>query len=114
MSRTAQAVALARRAAASDPSAHGGNYSWFLLAWGLADFLEGKFDEAIATMRGGASRVDGPMTRLVLAMALHQDGELAEARKTLAAAILAYDWNAIRGATTTPGSAMCSVERPRA
>ena len=45
-------------------------------------------------MRGDASRVDGPITRLVLAMALHQDGQLAEARKTLAAAILSYDWRA--------------------
>ena len=47
-------------------------------------------------MRGDASRVDGPITRLVLAMALHQDGQLAEARKTLAAAILSYDWKAIQ------------------
>ena len=45
-------------------------------------------------MRGDASRLDGPITRLVLAMALHQDGQLAEARKTLAAAILSYDWKA--------------------
>ena len=89
-----QAVALARRAAASDPSAHGGNYSWFLFARGLAEYREGKFDQAIATMRGDASRLDGPITRLVLAMALHQDGQLAEARKTLAAAILSYDWKA--------------------
>ena len=39
-------------------------------------------------MRGDASRVRGPIARLVLAMALHRDGQLAEARKTLAAAIL--------------------------
>ena len=91
-----QALALARRAAASDPSAHGGNYSWFLFARGLAEYREGKFDQAIATMRGDASRVGGPITRLVLAMALHQDGQLAEARKTLAAAILSYDWKAIQ------------------
>ena len=89
-----QAVALARRAAASDPSAHGGNYPWFLFARGLAEYREGKFDQAISTMRGDASRVDGPIARLVLAMALHQDGQLAEARKTLAAAILSYDWRA--------------------
>jgi eukaryotic-like serine/threonine-protein kinase len=91
-----QAVALARRAAASDPSAHGGDYSWFLFARGLAEYREGKFDQAIATMLGDASRLDGPITRLVLAMALHQDGQLAEARKTLAVAILSYDWKAIQ------------------
>ena len=89
-----QAVALTRRTAASDPSAHGGNYSWFLFARGLAEYREGKFDQAISTMRGDASRVDGPIARLVLAMALHRDGQLAEARKTLAAAILSYDWRA--------------------
>ena len=91
-----QAVALARRAAASDPSAHGGNHSWFLFARGLAEYREGKFDQAIATMRGDASRVGGPMTRLVLAMALHRDGQLAEARKTLAEAIVSYDWKAVQ------------------
>ncbi len=45
-------------------------------------------------MRGSASRVGGPIAQLVLAMALHQDGQLAAARKTLATAILSYDWNA--------------------
>jgi tetratricopeptide (TPR) repeat protein len=91
-----QAVALARRAAASDPSAHGGDYSWFLFARGLAEYREGKFDQAIATMRGDASRLDGPITRLVLAMALHQADQLALAQKTLAVAILSYDWKAIQ------------------
>jgi eukaryotic-like serine/threonine-protein kinase len=89
-----QAVALARRAAASDPSVQSGAYPWFLFAQGLAEYREGKFDQAIGTMCGGASRLDGPMSRLVLAMALHQSGQLAEARKTLAGAILSYDWRA--------------------
>jgi len=87
-----QAVALTRRAAASDPTAHSRDYPWFLFARGLAEYREGKFYEAISTLRGDASRVGGPFARLVLAMALHQDGQLAEARKTLAAAILSYDW----------------------
>jgi serine/threonine-protein kinase len=91
-----QAVALAQRAAASDSSAHSSDYPWFLFARGLADYREGKFDQAISTLCGEASRVDGPNTRLVLAMALHQTGRLAEARKTLAAAILSYDWRAIQ------------------
>ena len=53
-------------------------------------------DRAIAAMRGDASRVLGPAPRLVLAMALHRDGQTAEARKTLAAAVLSYDWRATR------------------
>jgi eukaryotic-like serine/threonine-protein kinase len=87
-----QAVALTRRATASDPSAHGGNYSWFLFARGLAEYREGKFDQAISTMRGDASLLDGPMPRIVLAMALHQKRQLAEAHKALEAAIRSYDW----------------------
>jgi serine/threonine-protein kinase len=89
-----QAVALTRRAVASDPSIDSRAYPWFLFARGLADYRQGRFDHAISTMRGDASRVDRPIARLVLAMALHQDGQLAEARKTLAAAILSYDWRA--------------------
>src|SRR5262249_53566182 len=89
-----QAVALTRRAAATDPATHTWAHPWFLSARGLAEYRQGRFAQAIATLRGGASRVPGPFARLVLAMALHQDGQLAEARKTLAAAILTYDWRA--------------------
>ena len=87
-----QAGALARRAVASDPSKDPGAHPWFLFARGLAEYREGKFDQAVATMRGEASRVGGPISGLVLAMALHQEGQLAEARKTLAAAIQSFDW----------------------
>jgi hypothetical protein len=37
----------------------------------------------------------GPAPRLVLAMALHENGRAEEARKTLAEAILAHDWRAV-------------------
>jgi tetratricopeptide (TPR) repeat protein len=107
-----QAVALTRRAAASDPSAFGGNYSWFLFARGLAEYREGKFDQAISTMRGDASRTGGPTARLVLAVALHRDGQLAEARKTLAAAILSYDWRETQA--RDPGAWICHVLRREA
>jgi serine/threonine-protein kinase len=107
-----QAVALARRAAASDPSAHGGNYSWFVFARGLAEYREGKFDQAIATMRGDASRLDGPTPRLILAMALHQKGQFSEARKMLEAAILSYDWRAVQA--RDQGAWICHVLRREA
>jgi eukaryotic-like serine/threonine-protein kinase len=96
-----KAVALTRRAAASDPSAYSLVYPWFLSARGLAEYREGKIDWAIATMRGDASRLDRPIARLVLAMALHRDGHLAESRRTLATAILSYDWRATQAVAPT-------------
>jgi serine/threonine-protein kinase len=88
-----QAVALARRAVATDRSSdHKWAHPWFQFAQGLAEYRQGQFDRAIATMRGEASQLSWPATRLVLAMALHRSGQLAEARKTLAAAVQSYDW----------------------
>jgi tetratricopeptide (TPR) repeat protein len=91
-----QAVALARRAGATNPSAYGDDYSWFLFARGLAEYREAKFHQAISTIRGVISHLGGPIARLVLAMALHQVGQLSEARKTLAAAILSDDWRSVK------------------
>jgi serine/threonine-protein kinase len=89
-----QAVALTRRAAAADPSIHTWAYPWFLFAQGLAEYRQGRFDQAVSLMRGDASRVPGPAPRLVLAMALYRSGQVMEAWKTLAAAGLYYDWGA--------------------
>ena len=47
----------------------------------------------MSLMRGEASVVSGPAPRLVLAMALHRSGREAEARETLAAAVLSHDWS---------------------
>ena len=43
----------------------------------------------------------GPAPRLVLAMALHENGRADEARKTLAEATLAHDWRASTRETRT-------------
>jgi tetratricopeptide (TPR) repeat protein len=91
-----QAGALAQHATATDPSAHPGDYPWFLLARGLAEYREGKFDQAISTMRGVTSRLSASVARIVLAMALHQNGQLVEAQKTLAVAILSEDWRSVK------------------
>jgi serine/threonine-protein kinase len=89
-----QAVALAERAAGVDRSQYASAYPWFLFSRGLAEYRQARFEQAISTMRGDASRVLGPASRLVLAMALHQRGEVAEAREALATAVLSYDWRA--------------------
>lgn len=91
-----QAGALARHATATDPSAHPGDYPWFLFARGLSEYRNGKFEQAISTMRGVTSRLSAPAARIVLAMALHQNGQLVEAQKTLAMAILSEDWRSVK------------------
>ncbi len=97
-----QAVALAGRAVAEREGDKWG-HPYFQFVHGLAEYRQGQFDRAISTMRGDASSVLGPAPRLVLAMALHRSGRAAEARETLAAAVL--------GASTLAGESG-SRERP--
>jgi serine/threonine-protein kinase len=91
-----RAVALVGRAAATSPAQAEWAYSWFQFAQGLAKYRQGQFDEAIFITRGEASRLYGPLPRLVLAMALHRTGKVTEARHALAAAVLSdnYNWRA--------------------
>jgi serine/threonine-protein kinase len=91
-----QAVALAGRAAAVDRTKYGAVYAHFLFTRGLADYRQGRFEEAIAAMRGEAGPFLGPAPGLVLAMALYQNGQVEEARETLAAAIGSHDWSTER------------------
>jgi serine/threonine-protein kinase len=89
-----QAVALARRATAADPSRYGSLLHHFQVVGGLAEYRQGRYEPAIATLRGNALGGLGPAARLVLAMALHQNGQKAEARKVLTAGVVGYDWSA--------------------
>jgi tetratricopeptide (TPR) repeat protein len=88
-----QAVMLAEKAAAVDRAKYQAVLPHFQFVQGLADYRQGRFDRAITTMRGDASRVLGPAPQLVLAMALHQSGQTDEARKTLANAVAGHDWS---------------------
>ncbi len=47
-------------------------------------------------MQGEAANVSWPWPRLVTAMALYQQASKEQARKTLAAAVLSFDWSAAR------------------
>jgi tetratricopeptide (TPR) repeat protein len=89
-----QAVALAERAVAGEPSKYRCHYPHFLFAQGLAEYRQGRFERAIAAMRGEAVDALGPASRLVLAMALHQSGRAAEGREAFKAAVAAHDWKA--------------------
>ncbi len=85
-------AALADRAVAAGPKHP--YYAYFMATKGLAEYRRGRFDAAIeALQQAGARGVWMPVTRLVLAMALHRSGRTREARETLAAAIQSYDWN---------------------
>jgi serine/threonine-protein kinase len=88
-----QAVAVAERAVARSSGEESAN-SYFVFARGLAEYRQGRFDRAISAMRGDASTVLGPSPKLVLAMALHREGNADEARKTLASAVSSHDWTA--------------------
>jgi serine/threonine-protein kinase len=90
-----QAVALAERAVAKLEGDKWG-HPYFEFVHGLAEYRQGQFERAIATMHGEASGVLGPAPRLVVAMSQHLSGQATEARKTLAAAILAHDWRAMQ------------------
>ena len=88
-----QAVALTDLSTAAGRTKYRIVYPMFLFTKGLADYREGNFDRVIATMRRReSSRVLGPAPKLVLAMALHRSGETELARKTMAEAILSYNW----------------------
>jgi serine/threonine-protein kinase len=89
-----KAAALAERAAAVASEKKPTSDPYFLFVRGLAEYRQGRLDPAIATMRGEASRMLGPAPRLVLALALHRKGRVEEARRALAAAVMAHDWRA--------------------
>jgi serine/threonine protein kinase/Flp pilus assembly protein TadD len=85
-----QAVTLIDRAVDFGPKHEA--FRFFLFAKALAEYRLGNLDSAISLLYGPASSVLGPAPRLVLAMAQHDKGRKEEARKTLATAILAFDW----------------------
>jgi serine/threonine-protein kinase len=89
-----RAAALADRALAPGRPEDEWARPYFLFAKGLAEYRQGRLDSAISLMQGDASRLMPPAARLVMAMAQHRRGQREEAHKTLAGAILAFDWSA--------------------
>jgi serine/threonine-protein kinase len=87
-----KAVKLADLAARADPKKFAAIYPNLQFVKGLAEYRQGHFDRAIASMRGDAAKMSGPPPLLVLSMALYRTGKEAEARKTLASAMLNHSW----------------------
>ena len=91
-----QAAALAGRVGAINRANAGAPYPFFQFVLGLSEYRQGHLDRAISLMRGEAAGMPSPAPRLVLAMALQQGGRSAEARKSLAEAVLVHDWRKIK------------------
>src|SRR5262249_40801279 len=89
-----RAVALIDRAVAAKGSTPEWIYRFILFARGLTEYRQGHWAAAIALMDGEMAAVLWPAPNLILAMAQHRQGQKTQARKTLALAILAYDWSA--------------------
>jgi serine/threonine-protein kinase len=89
-----QAVALTERAVSSR-GAKNVAFPYRLFAKGLADFRQGRYDDAIAAMSGEAAKAEymRPSQLLITAMAQYQNGQEDQSRTTLAAAIDSYDWS---------------------
>jgi len=107
-----QAVALTERAVAAKGSTPDWIYRYFLFAKGLAEYRQGRLASAISLMEGEASQVMGPAPRLILAMAQHEEGQKKQARKTLATAIVAFDWSAAQA--DSPGVWIAHILRREA
>jgi eukaryotic-like serine/threonine-protein kinase len=87
------AVALTERAVAAKSTTLEWVYPYYLFVKGLAEYRQGHFDSAIATMNTKAGTVLGPCPRLVIAMAKYRLGDEQEARTILAAELSAIDWS---------------------
>jgi serine/threonine-protein kinase len=86
-------VALAQSAIAAGPKAPHPDNAYLQFLAGLSAYREGRFDEAIPPLREAAEKLPnraGP--RLVLAMAEFQAGLRAAARRSLARAVAACNW----------------------
>jgi serine/threonine-protein kinase len=91
-----KAAALIDRAMTARGPKYERYYAHFHFAKGLAEYRRGRLEGAVWMMQGGALPALGPAPRLVVALAQHRLGQKEAARKTLAAAVLAYDWSADR------------------
>jgi eukaryotic-like serine/threonine-protein kinase len=87
-----KAVALIDRAVAVARPKNDWAYPYFQFAKGLAEYRQGRLESAIAVLDAKATQVMGAAPRLIVALAQHRQGHKQQARKTLAAAVLAFDW----------------------
>ena len=88
-----QAKSLVDRAVASKESVPTWVHPYFDFAAALSEYRHHRFDKSIELLQGDASGVMGSAPQLVLAMAQYESGQQELARKTLAAAVVQFDWS---------------------
>ena len=87
-----KAVNLIDLALAADKSKWGWAQPYFMFAKGLAEYRQGRMQSSLAIIEGTDPEPLKPGPKLVLAMAQHCLGKKDVAIKTLAAAIMSFDW----------------------
>jgi serine/threonine-protein kinase len=86
-------VEMVDRAAAVGPQPPHPDHAYIQFVRGFAEYRRGRPVQAIPLLEESAARLTNrPGPRLVLAMAQFKAGSPTEARKTLVAAVRAYDW----------------------
>jgi serine/threonine-protein kinase len=86
-------AALADRAVADASKSPEPDNAYVQFVKGLSEYRQGRDEQATIWLRKSAARLPNrPGPRLALAMAQFRSGSRQEARKTLAAAVTAYDW----------------------
>ena len=90
---TRKAVALIDRAVDARDSVDPWLYPYFLFAKGLANYRQGRFEDAITILQNNAPDGLGPCPQLVMAMAVYRQGKQEEARRILGSAVTSQaDW----------------------
>jgi serine/threonine-protein kinase len=107
-----QAAALIDRAVAAGRSKPDWAYPYFLFAGALAEYRQGRLDDAICVLQGDQLKGLGPNPRLILALAQYRQGQKDAARRTLAAAVRDFDWSAAQA--DNPGTWICHILRREA
>ena len=87
-----RAVALTEIAAVTDHPDYRTYRPYFQFVKGLADYRQGRYEQASNALQKAAQGMTGPSPRLVLAMTLYKTGREGEAREKLAEAIKSHDW----------------------
>jgi serine/threonine-protein kinase len=86
--------------------------NYFLIARGLAEYRQGKFEAALKAVKDGSARELMPMPQLIAAMAQQRLGRADVARRLLSQAVLGMDWT--REKATAPEKWICHVLRREA